>query len=107
MNEFLHTHREKLEDYGFEYSEEHSTDVVRWVYYVKTIDLGDSGCRLIVEITYEMVIDDNPSVNTRDNFQYFFDHIHSYFEDAGGTRSLLTTPRLSSLDDIRILDNFF
>ena len=107
MNDFLNTWRKKLEDYGFAYSEEPSTDDVRWVYYVKTVDLSDSGCKLIVEITYELVIYDNPSVKTADNFEYSFEHIRTYFEDEAGKRSLVATPRLSSLKDFSIFDKFF
>lgn len=106
MNDFLHKDREQLEDYGFAYSEEDSTDSVRWVYYTKTVDIGDTGCRIIIEIKYELSISDDPSPSA-DNFYYSFDCIHTYFENEEGTRTKLTRPNLTSLADFATFDAFF
>jgi hypothetical protein len=61
---------------GFVRRDEHTSDVVRWVWYEKTIDSFDSQVRLILQVELELSISDNPVVKTCDNFSYSFNGVY-------------------------------
>ena len=65
-----------LEKAGFVEKEEHTTDVVRWVWFEKTIDAVESQVRLVVQVEFELSISDAPFVRTRDNFSYYFNGVY-------------------------------
>ncbi len=65
-----------LEKEGFVRRDEEITDVVRWVWYEKTIDSIDSQVRLVLQVEFELSISDNPFVRTIDNFSYSFNGVY-------------------------------
>ena len=65
-----------LEKAGFIEREERTTDVVRWVWFEKTIHSIDAGLKLILQVEFELSISDNPFVRTTDNFWYSFNGVY-------------------------------
>jgi len=65
-----------LEKAGFVEREEDTTDVVRWVWFEKTIDSIDSQVTLILQVEFELSISDDPFVRTSDNFSYSFNGVY-------------------------------
>jgi hypothetical protein len=61
-----------LEKAGFARREEETSDVVRWVWYEKTIE---SQVTFVLQVEFEMSISDNPFVKTGDNFTYSFNGV--------------------------------
>lgn len=78
MNDLREIAREPffLEKAGFVRRDEETTDVVRWVWYERTIDSIESQMRLILQVEFEMSISDNPFVRTSDNFSYSFNGVY-------------------------------
>ena len=74
MNDLREITREPyfLEKAGFVRREEETTDVVRWVWYEKTIE---SQVTFVVQVEFEMAISDDPFVKTSDNFSYSFNGV--------------------------------
>lgn len=65
-----------LEKAGFVEREEETTDVVRWVWYERTIDSIESQVRFVVQVEFELSISDDPFVRTSDNFSYSFNGVY-------------------------------
>ena len=78
MNDFREITRYPafLEKAGFVEREEETTDVVRWVWFERTIDSIESQVSLILQVEFEMSISDNPFVRTSDNFCYSFNGVY-------------------------------
>jgi len=74
MNDLREITREPyfLEKAGFVRREEETADVVRWVWYEKTIE---SQVTFVVQVKFEMSISDDPFVKTSDNFSYSFNGV--------------------------------
>lgn len=65
-----------MEKAGFVEREEETTDVVRWVWYERTIDSIESQVRFVVQVEFELSISDDPFVRTSDNFSYSFNGVY-------------------------------
>ena len=65
-----------LEKAGFVEREEETTDVVRWVWFERTIDSVESEVTLVLQVEFELAISDDPFVRTSDNFSYSFNGVY-------------------------------
>ena len=78
MNDLREVTREPtfLEEMGFVRRDDGTADVVRWVWYEKTIDSIESQVRFILQVEFELSISDNPFVPRIDNFSYSFNRVY-------------------------------
>ncbi|MEW6441845.1 MAG: hypothetical protein AB1640_13000 [bacterium] len=65
-----------LEKLGFARRDQNSTDVVRWVWYERTIDSIGSQVRFVVQVEFELCISDDPFVKFPDNHTYSFSRVY-------------------------------
>jgi hypothetical protein len=78
MNDLREITREPyfLEKAGFVRRDEGTTDVVRWVWYERTVHLVESEVTLVLQVEFELSISDYPFVRTIDNFSYSFNGVY-------------------------------
>jgi hypothetical protein len=109
MNDLREITREPnfLEKLGFVRRDEETTDVVRWVWYERTLDSVDSQVTLILQVDCELSISDDPFVRTIDNFSYSFNGVYlkiierqmdSEQSESADEASVLKNPGMFSLD---------
>ena len=110
MNDLREVTREPdfLEKAGFVRRDEETTDVVRWVWYERTIDSVESEVTLVLQVEFELSISDNPVVRTSDNFSYNFNGVYLKISErpveTANSRSyereeFFKHPRILSLND--------
>lgn len=96
-----------LEKLGFVRRDEETTDVVRRVWYERTIDSVESQVTLILQVEFELSISDHPFVRTIDNFSYGFNGIYLKIierqmdreeSESADEASVLKNPHMLSLD---------
>jgi hypothetical protein len=93
---------------GFIVEEEATSDLVRWVWYRKQIDFGNTGFYIVITVTYERTIPDYVGVSYAENVNDYFENLTVAFYDENDELLAKNKPqikRLEELNDINILFN--
>lgn len=66
---------DQLCQFGFSRREEDTTDSVRSVWFERTFDSIESQVRFVLQVEFELAIDDDPNVSYTENLSYSFNGV--------------------------------
>ena len=99
----LNDNPELLIEKGYRRVDQHTTDPVRLVWFVRDIESFNNDIELSIKVEFELAISDNPYASDRDNYDYMYNQV---FLEASSINTGDESEYLLSISTIEDLERF-